>query len=96
MRITEKDLEAVARRLNIITGSPEHVYTKHSDGKYRANVGNYHISYEYGGYRLDRIDNESGGVSCPIIRGHVSKRELYGLMQAYINGILEMQNREEK
>jgi len=95
MRITNKDLEAVVRRLNLITNSPTEAYsmiTKGDNlGKYKANIGSYHLSYAHGGVCLHRMDNESGGVTTPINSGHVSKRELYGLMQAYIQGILNTQ-----
>lgn len=95
MRITDKDLEALVRRLNLITDSPLEPYTMVSEGenlgKYKANVGSYHLSYAYGGVCLHRMDNESGGITTPINSGHVSKRELYGLMQAYIQGILNTQ-----
>jgi len=81
-RITESQLQAVVDRLNRITGSPMAPY---ADGK--AQIGNYHLSHAYGGVCLHRMHNEGGGVSCPIIGGHVPKRELYGLMQAYISGL---------
>ena len=70
-RITEAMLDARAARLNRMTGSPAEPYT---NGK--ANVGNYHISHAYGGVCLHRMYNEGGGVSCPIIGGHVPKSEL--------------------
>jgi hypothetical protein len=92
-RITDKDLEAAVRRLNIITGSPETPYTKQSDGRFKANIGNYHLSYAYGGVCLHRISNESGGVTTPVGIGHVSKRELYGLLNAFINSILSSQEK---
>jgi hypothetical protein len=85
-RITEKQLQAVVDRLNRITGSPLEPYAK-VDGAYAAQVGNYHLSHAYGGVCLHRMHNESGGVSSPLSTGHVSKRELLGLLHAYINGI---------
>jgi hypothetical protein len=84
-RITEAMLDARAARLNRMTGSPAEPYT---NGK--ANVGNYHISHAYGGVCLHRMHNEGGGVSCPIIGGHVPKRELLGLIDAYIAGLQEV------
>lgn len=81
-RITESQLQAVVDRLNRITGSPMAPY---ANGK--AQIGNYHISHAYGGVCLHRMHNEGGGVSCPLIGGHVTKRELLGLMHAYIAGI---------
>jgi hypothetical protein len=81
-RITEKQLQAVIDRLNRITNSPAAPYI---DGK--AQVGNYHLSHAYGGVCLHRMHNENGGVSSPLSVGHVSKRELAGLLYAFIAGI---------
>lgn len=83
-RITEKELEAVVLRINSITGSPVKPYI---DSK--AQIGNYHLSWAYGGVSLHRMHNEAGGVTTPLNCGHISKRELYNLMQAYIGGLLE-------
>lgn len=81
-RITDKHLQARIDWLNKITGSPVEPYT---DGK--AQVGNYHLSHAYGGVCLHRMHNESGGVSSPLSSGHVPKRELSGLLDAFIKGI---------
>lgn len=81
-RITDKYLDAIVDRLNRITGSPAAPYI---DGK--AQVGNYHISHAYGGVCLHRMHNESGGVSSPLSTGHIPKRELAGLMHAFIAGM---------
>lgn len=84
-RITESQLQSVVDRINRITGSPMNPY---ADGK--AQVGNYHLSYAYGGVCLHRMSNEGGGVSAPLCGGHVTKRELYGMMHAYIAGLNEI------
>jgi len=81
-RITEAHLQAKIDRLNKITGSPAKPYT---NGK--ANIGNFHLSHAYGGVCLHRMYNDGGGVSSPLSTGHVSKRELAGLLDAYISGI---------
>tara|TARA_R110000868_G_scaffold225009_1_gene477188 strand:- start:3638 stop:3895 length:258 start_codon:yes stop_codon:yes gene_type:complete len=81
-RITEAHLQAKIDRLNKITGSPAEPYT---NGK--ANIGNFHLSHAYGGVCLHRMYNDGGGVSSPLSTGHVSKRELAGLLSAYIAGI---------
>lgn len=81
-RITDKYLDAIVDRLNRITGSPAAPYI---DGK--AQVGNYHISHAYGGVCLHRMHNEGGGVSSPLSTGHIPKRELAGLMHAFIAGM---------
>lgn len=81
-RVTEKHLQAIVDRLNRITGSPMEPYI---DGKVQ--VGNYHLSHAYGGVCLHHMHNESGGVSSPLSTGHISKRELAGLLHAFIAGI---------
>jgi hypothetical protein len=87
-RITQKMLEGKADYLNKITGSPAEQWHKDRiNGKYKANIGNYHISYAYGGASLHRMVSEGGGVSTPLGHGHVPKRELLNLMEAYIRGL---------
>lgn len=81
-RITEKDLEAVCERINRITNSPLQPY---ANGK--AQIGNYHISHAYGGAELHRMHNDGGGVTTPLHTGHVTKRELYNAMHAFIAGL---------
>jgi hypothetical protein len=86
-RITLKFLQAQCERLNRLEGAPLEAYSKdEATGKYSANIGNYHISQAYGGYSLHRITNAGGGVSNPLSIGHVSARELSGLISAYIAG----------
>ena len=85
MRITEKMLENLARDINKITESPDTTYTKNNDGTFTANIGNYHISYAYGGAALHRISNEHGGV-LDVFYGHMPKRDLYNRMAAWVQG----------
>lgn len=89
-RITDKQLNALAEYINELTGSPLTPYTKDEAG-FRANIGNHHISRAYGGVCLHRMVNEGGGVNCPIIHGHVPKRELFNAMHAYIKGLRDAQ-----
>ena len=79
-KITEKQLRAIVERINRVTGSPMEPYT---NGK--ANIGNYHLSFAYGGVELDRMVR--GGVTCPLGGGHVPKRELAERMWAYLAGL---------
>ena len=81
-RVTEKHLQAIVDRLNRITGSPMKPY----EGN-KAQIGNYHLSHAYGGVCLHRMGNENGGVSSPLSTGHIPKRELQGLLYAFISGI---------
>ena len=86
-RITEKDLLAVIKNINIITNSPETPYRRLKNGKLKANIGNYHLDSAYGGYCLHRMHSEGGGVTCPINSGYTTKRDLYNQLQAFIRGI---------
>jgi hypothetical protein len=87
-RITDKNLHAVIERINTETGSPDgyaHPYSL-MGGVCKARVGHYHISHAYGGVALHRVANEAGGVSDVFGQGHMTKRELYDLMQAFLKG----------
>ena len=90
-RITMAMLETLADTINNETGNPLKPWVKDSDDKYKACIGNHHISYAYGGACLHRMSNESGGVSCPIIHCHIPKRELYDIIWAYLQGIRDVQ-----
>lgn len=81
-RITQSDLESLVDRINKATDSPTEPYT---GGK--GNVGNYHLSYAYGGVKLYRMDNGRGGVRTISTGGYGTKRELYVWMDAFLTGI---------
>jgi hypothetical protein len=85
-RITDAMLEARVRRLNELTGSPLIPWSK-VDGRNVANIGNFHLSGAYGGVCLHRMVNENGGIRTPIISYHTTKRHLYDLINAYMDGI---------
>jgi hypothetical protein len=87
MRTSIKTLETLCRWINERTGSPLEPYTKDENGNLRANVGNYHLSGAYGGWCLHRMHSEGGGVTTPLIHGHVPKRELETAMRAFLAGI---------
>ncbi len=84
--IKQSDLEAVVLRLNKATKSPETSYTKLKTGKYKANVGNYHLSFSYGGVCLHRMSSLGGGVDDVFSCGHTTKRDLYNRIHAYLIG----------
>lgn len=85
-RITEKHLKSVVDRINRVTNSPLESYTRDGD-KLTANIGNYHIDFAYGGVSLDRMVSPGGGVSDVFRCGHVTKRELYNRMHAFLEGL---------
>lgn len=77
MRITVAQLQAKVDYLNKVTGNPPAAYVKDGD-KYIGQIGHYMLDGAYGGYALEQIMSESGGVS--VILSRTSKRE-------YLNGI---------
>lgn len=91
-RITEKNLQAVVDRINRTMATPMDSY-KVVDGKHVAQVGNYHLSFAYGGVNLCQMVNEGGGCRNVFSCGHVTKRDLYDRMQAYLSGIADMEGR---
>lgn len=97
-RITDTDLRILCERLNKLTGSPEqpYAYEDRPGGDLVAQVGNFHISYAYGGARLHRMSNTSGGVTTPLNTGHVSKRELWEKIHAFMLGIEFEQHRVQQ
>lgn len=84
-RITLKDLEAVRDRINRITNSPMTYHDKNA-ATFKSNIGHYTLDNAYGGWSLQRVSNEHGGVET-IIHGYRPKAELYELMQAFIKGL---------
>lgn len=90
-RITIKHLQILVDRINRETGSPMEPYTRGADDRYRANIGNYHISRAYGGASLHRMVNESGGISDVLSCGHVPMRDLFNRMHAWLAGRASVQ-----
>ena len=86
-RITDKHLQALVDRINRELGMPTEAYTKDASGKYRANVGNFHLDHAYSGVNLARMYNEGGGISQPLGGAYGTKRELYDKLAAMLVGI---------
>ena len=82
-RITQRYLNSLCERINIAQKTPQITY-KRIDGKLTGQVGNYHISGAYGGVCLHQIATESGGVRDVFSCGHITKRDLYNRMRAYL------------
>lgn len=81
-RITEAQLKHLVSIINRLTGNVDEPYTDR-----KANIGNYHLSHAYGGVCLHRMVSEGGGIRTVLMGGHVTKRELYDAMLAFIDGI---------
>lgn len=87
-RITQKDLEAQVRRINEALGRPAAQHSKdETTGRYKSNIGNFHLSYAYGGVALEETVNEGGGVRRVSSGGYGTKKELFRWMDAYIAGL---------
>lgn len=82
-RITEKQLEAVVARINTVTNNPLTPWTKVEKGC-TANIGNYHLSFAYGGVSLHQMLSNGGGARDVFRCGHVTKRELANKMWAFL------------
>lgn len=85
-RITKEGLGGLALTINEVTGNPTEKYERGEDGKMAAQIGNYYISYAYGGSSLRRMVNTSGGASDVFGWGHMPKRALADLMHAFLRG----------
>jgi len=86
-RVTKKDLENIVLQINEATGNPTMPYTRQENGKLKANVGNYHLSWAYGGVCLEQMSNEGGGVRTVLYTGYTTKSRLMDALQAYLAGI---------
>jgi hypothetical protein len=78
MKITQKDLEAVLRRINLKAGF--------TGDKLYSTPGAYLLDGAYGGWKLAQYCNEHGGqrdITC----GFSPKKELYYQMHAFLNGM---------
>ena len=80
MRVTKTMLENKVDYLNKITNSPRRYCT--TDNL----IGHFCISGAYGGYELQRVCTSGGGVTTPFNTGHIPKKELYNLINAFIDG----------
>ena len=82
-RITNAHLQSMCDTINRLTGSPMTYLNEYN----QINVGHYHISGAYGGVNLAQVVNSNVGERDVVSCGHISKRDLYDRMYAYIRGI---------
>lgn len=83
--ITQAMLQNKIDYLNKITNSPKVSYVRDGE-KFTAQIGNFNLYQAYGAYGLHRMVNEGGGVTDRYINGLHTKRELFGLLSALIDG----------
>ena len=82
-RITQRYLDSLCERINVAQQTPPITY-KRIDGTLVGQVGNFHISGAYGGVCLHQITTASGGARDVFSCGHITKRDLYNRMRAYL------------
>jgi hypothetical protein len=83
MRVSEKMLESLCDTINKVKNTPEKAYDR-IEGKFKANIGNYHLYFAYGSVGLHKMVNEGGGVSEVI--GLSTKKDLYYQLHAFLKG----------
>jgi hypothetical protein len=86
-RITSKTLKARIETINTMLGNNPAPYTKGDDGKLVANIGTLYLSGAYGGYCVNKIVTDGGGVTTPIWEGHIPAREAYDRICAFMRGL---------
>jgi len=87
MTVTKQMLQDKIDYLNYVTNSPDTPYTRDDSGKLSANIGCFTLYQAYGEVGLHRMVNEGGGITDRHIYGLHSKKELYALLSAFINGV---------
>lgn len=89
MRITANNLRAQISALNRQTGKTDDIYRFDDTGRVIGGIaGTYCLSGAYGGWALERMARDGGtGTDDVFGRGHMSARELSGLISAYRAGL---------
>lgn len=85
-RITVKDLRNMVATLNRAAGMPDKAWKTDETGRRVSIPGCYVLSGAYGGWQLQKIDNEHGGV-VNITDGHRPAKEVYHAIYCYTQGL---------
>ena len=93
-RITQKHLNSIVAYLNKITGfENKQLWTKDEQGRNVATVGMFYMSGGYRGTSIYRMTTDIGGV-CDVFSGHMTKRDLYNRIRAYIKALEDVKYNE--
>lgn len=84
--ISEKTLEAVILRINVLAGTPQ-TYMSEVNGKRIINIGHYHLDKCYGGYKLVQTDSDGSGIRAITKSGYTTTCNLYHEMHAFLTGL---------
>jgi hypothetical protein len=85
-RITKKLLQARIDTINSILGLPATPFTVHEDGTRTVNEGVFILTQAYGGYGVGKM-SEEGGTWSVVWNGHISARDAYERISAFIAGL---------
>jgi hypothetical protein len=85
-RITKKLLQARIETINSILNLPATPYTLNEDGTRSVNQGVFILTQAYGGYGVGKM-SEEGGTWSAIWHGHITARDAYERISAFIAGL---------
>ena len=85
MRVTKKDLQNKIDYLNELTDNNKKPYEFGKGWK----RGTYLLSGAYGGYKLEQVVNDGGGVRDVLYTGFTTKKDLYKNVCSYVNGLYD-------
>jgi hypothetical protein len=85
-RISKKLLQSRIDTINSILGLPATPYTLHEDGTRSVNQGVFILTQAYGGYGVGKM-SEEGGTWSAIWNGHITARDAYERLSAFIAGL---------
>lgn len=88
-RTTRGQLQAQVDQLNKALNRPLEPWRKGDAPGCRANIGNLHLDHNIGGWQVQEMCNEGGGVTCPLGDYRFSAGELWHVLRAAI-GAVEM------
>ncbi len=86
MRITDRILQMKVDQINKAAGTPLTYATKQITGENIINIGHYHLDHAYGGVKLVQTLSLEGDIHC-ITPSYAPKRELHGLLCAFLSGL---------
>jgi hypothetical protein len=81
-RITQKHLDAQLAALNRTLNRPEATYKQDAAGRYRAQVGNIHLDHSNGGWMIEEICSDGGGITHPFGDRRMSASECWTVLYA--------------
>lgn len=87
-RTTRCQLEHQVASLNRLLGRPEAPWTQREDGKgCRANVGNLHLDHCLGGWQVQEMVSDGGGVTCPLGDARHTAGEMWHVLRAAVGAV---------